>query len=171
MSRFFFFFFVVLGIESRVSSMLGKCSTTISLQSSYFSLMSSSDYRCVPLHICELFLQLINYSWSTSWIVPCVSVTIMRNATVMYIHVYQYNTLGIPILLRLKIIPALPSMVVHTSNPNTWEAETRGWWDQGQPGLHSEFNASLGYIARTCLNKTNYTFFYHRQSSHAEIEL
>jgi hypothetical protein len=44
-------------------------------------------------------------------------------------------------------------MVVHTCNPNTWEAEAEGLRVQGQPGLHSEFKACLGYMVRPCLQR------------------
>jgi hypothetical protein len=42
---------------------------------------------------------------------------------------------------------------VHASNPSTWEAENGGYGVQGHPGLHSEFEGSLGYIKRSYLKK------------------
>jgi hypothetical protein len=45
-------------------------------------------------------------------------------------------------------------MLVHNCSPSTEEAETRGSWVGGQPGLHGEFKASLSYTGRTCLKKT-----------------
>jgi hypothetical protein len=42
-------------------------------------------------------------------------------------------------------------MVDHTCNPSTQEAEARGLRLHGQPGLHSEFKANLGYIVIHCL--------------------
>jgi hypothetical protein len=42
-------------------------------------------------------------------------------------------------------------MVVHTCNLSIWEAETEEWQVKGQLGLHTKFQASLGYIARPCL--------------------
>jgi hypothetical protein len=43
-------------------------------------------------------------------------------------------------------------MVVHTYNPSTWEAEVESWV-RGQPGLHSVFQTSLGYIKKPCTKK------------------
>jgi hypothetical protein len=43
--------------------------------------------------------------------------------------------------------------MVHTSNSSTGDPEAGGSKDHGQPGLHSEFETSLGYIIRLCLNK------------------
>jgi hypothetical protein len=42
--------------------------------------------------------------------------------------------------------------VINTSNPSTGEAEAGGSHFQGQPELHSKFQASMDYIARLCLN-------------------
>ena len=45
-------------------------------------------------------------------------------------------------------------MVTHAFNPSTWEAEASGsLWDQGQPGLQSEFQDSQGYTEKLCLRK------------------
>lgn len=45
-------------------------------------------------------------------------------------------------------------MVAHVCHPSTWEAEVgESLQVQGQPGLHSEFKASLTYIKRPCLTK------------------
>jgi hypothetical protein len=44
-------------------------------------------------------------------------------------------------------------MEARASNPSTQEAEAGGLWVKGQPGLHSEFEASQCYIARPCLKK------------------
>jgi hypothetical protein len=53
----------------------------------------------------------------------------------------------------------LLGVVVHTCNPGTWEAEADGWSVQGQPGLHSEFEAKQGYTASPYLkNKQKGTF-------------
>lgn len=41
--------------------------------------------------------------------------------------------------------------------PNTWEAKAGGLWLQGQPGLHSEVQASLGYIGRAGLQNKRKT--------------
>lgn len=41
--------------------------------------------------------------------------------------------------------------------PNTWEAKAGGLWLQGQPGLHSEVQASLGYIGRARLQNKRKT--------------
>jgi hypothetical protein len=46
-------------------------------------------------------------------------------------------------------------MVVHAYNPSTQEVEARGSRVQDQPGLTSKFEASMGYIMRLCLKKTN----------------
>lgn len=44
------------------------------------------------------------------------------------------------------------SAVAHASNPNTWLTEVGGLsWVQAQPGCHSEFKATLNYIAGPCL--------------------
>lgn len=37
-------------------------------------------------------------------------------------------------------------VAVYTHNLNTWEVEARGSDIQGQPQLHSKFEASLGYM-------------------------
>jgi hypothetical protein len=47
-----------------------------------------------------------------------------------------------------------PGVVENFCNSSTWEAEAAGLWVWGQPGLHSEYEASLGYIAK-CLKKKN----------------
>jgi hypothetical protein len=45
-------------------------------------------------------------------------------------------------------------MVVHIFNPRTWEAEADGClWDWDQPGLHSEFQDSRGYVEKSWLQK------------------
>jgi hypothetical protein len=49
----------------------------------------------------------------------------------------------------------LPRMVVHSHNLSTWETEAGRLWIKGQPGLHSKFEASLGYITRSCLKQKN----------------
>jgi hypothetical protein len=43
--------------------------------------------------------------------------------------------------------------MVHTSNHCTQEIEAGGAGVEGQPGFHNEFQASLGYIARSCLKQ------------------
>ena len=52
---------------------------------------------------------------------------------------------------------------MHAFNPSTLEAEAgESLWVQGQPGLHSEFQDSLGYTEKPCLktkqNKTKTKF-------------
>jgi hypothetical protein len=42
-------------------------------------------------------------------------------------------------------------MVAHSFNPSTWEAESRG--SQDHPGLHHEFEASLGNFVIHWLKK------------------
>ena len=45
-------------------------------------------------------------------------------------------------------------MYIFIFNPSTWEAEAvRSLWVPDQPGLHSEFQDSQGYIIRLCLKK------------------
>jgi hypothetical protein len=44
-------------------------------------------------------------------------------------------------------------MVAHSCNPSTQEAKAGGLRIWGQPGLHSEFQAILGYIARPRLKQ------------------
>ena len=46
------------------------------------------------------------------------------------------------------------AVVAHTFNPSTQEAESVDFWVQGQPGLQSEFQESLGYTEKPCLKKT-----------------
>ena len=48
--------------------------------------------------------------------------------------------------------------VMQFFHASTWEAESgRSLWVQGQPGLHSEFQASGGYKVRSCLkNKAKF---------------
>jgi hypothetical protein len=47
-------------------------------------------------------------------------------------------------------------MVVYTFNPGTPEAqEGRSLGVQGQPGLHSKFQNSQGYIEKLCLKKAD----------------
>jgi hypothetical protein len=45
-------------------------------------------------------------------------------------------------------------MVGHACSHSTRKSETEGWQVQGQPGLHSEFQASLSNVAMPCLKKT-----------------
>jgi hypothetical protein len=52
---------------------------------------------------------------------------------------------------RQPISYLLPDMLAHTCNPITWEAETKGLTVQGQPGVHSKFQANLDY--RNLLSK------------------
>jgi hypothetical protein len=49
-------------------------------------------------------------------------------------------------------------MVTYAYNPSIQEAEAGGPQVWGQPGLHSELKASLGYIARPCLKKKKSSF-------------
>jgi hypothetical protein len=47
-------------------------------------------------------------------------------------------------------------VVAHTCNPSTWEAEAGRLQIWGQPELHSELEAILGYIETSCVkNKQN----------------
>ena len=46
--------------------------------------------------------------------------------------------------------------MVHICHPSTWEMEAGGSGVQGHPWLHSEFEASLGYM-RPCLKTINST--------------
>lgn len=39
-------------------------------------------------------------------------------------------------------------MVAHAHKPSTWDAEMGGSQVQDQPGLESEFRASLDYVAK-----------------------
>jgi hypothetical protein len=43
--------------------------------------------------------------------------------------------------------------VVHACNPSTQETKGGGLRVPGQPRLHREFKASIGYIVRPCLKK------------------
>jgi hypothetical protein len=43
--------------------------------------------------------------------------------------------------------------VVHACNPSTWKAETGVLHAWGQTGLHSEFQANLGYRRGLCLGR------------------
>jgi hypothetical protein len=45
-------------------------------------------------------------------------------------------------------------VVTHASKPSSQEVEVGGSKVQGQPGLHSEFQGSLGYIVRSCLKES-----------------
>lgn len=47
-------------------------------------------------------------------------------------------------------------MLVHICNQNTWEVEAGGSEVQGHPWLHSEFEASLGYV-RLCFKQTDFS--------------
>lgn len=43
-------------------------------------------------------------------------------------------------------------MMMRTCNPNLWEVKVGGLLqDQGQPGLHSEFQTTQDYVVRPCL--------------------
>jgi hypothetical protein len=44
-------------------------------------------------------------------------------------------------------------MLTHVYNLNTHEAETKGSRVQGQPGVHSKFQASLSYIVKPYVKK------------------
>jgi hypothetical protein len=46
-------------------------------------------------------------------------------------------------------------MAVYVYNHSIQEPEAVGPWVQGQASLYSEFQASLGYEARSCLKKKN----------------
>lgn len=49
-------------------------------------------------------------------------------------------------------VKAGPGVTMHAFNPHTWETEAGGSLEiQGQPSLHSELQASQGYIKRPCL--------------------
>jgi hypothetical protein len=50
-----------------------------------------------------------------------------------------------------------PTIVVHAYNPSTQEVEAGGSQVQGQLGLHQEFKASQGYIAKVSLKRTKTT--------------
>jgi hypothetical protein len=57
-------------------------------------------------------------------------------------------------------------MLVHICNPSTREAEARGRGVENQPGLHSEFKASLGYIVGPCFqNKQTKRWLGQRKAS------
>jgi hypothetical protein len=45
-------------------------------------------------------------------------------------------------------------MMAHTCDLSTQKVEDRGSGVQGQPGLHSEYQTSLGYVVRLAKNKT-----------------
>jgi hypothetical protein len=47
-----------------------------------------------------------------------------------------------------------PCVVAHTCNTSSWKTKAGGLQIQVQPGLHTEFQASLGSTARPCLKKT-----------------
>jgi hypothetical protein len=53
------------------------------------------------------------------------------------------------LFIRKQVNPKKESIY----NPSTWEAEAGKSQIGGQPGLHSNFKASLDYIARSCLKK------------------
>jgi hypothetical protein len=55
----------------------------------------------------------------------------------------------------IKKVKRWLGMVVHTCNASTWEGEAGELCIQGQPGLHSKFQTSLGYTVRYCLKKAN----------------
>jgi hypothetical protein len=46
-------------------------------------------------------------------------------------------------------------MVVHSVIPATQEAKAGGSQVQGQPELHSKFQASLCWVTRSCLKNQN----------------
>jgi hypothetical protein len=48
-------------------------------------------------------------------------------------------------------------MVICTYTPHTWEVEAGRSQVQDQPGLHSEFQANLSYIANPVLKKKKKT--------------
>jgi hypothetical protein len=48
-------------------------------------------------------------------------------------------------------------MLAHTCKSSIWKVEGGGSWVWGQPGLHGEFQATLGYIARV----VPYSFYFH----------
>ena len=52
-----------------------------------------------------------------------------------------------------KVIPK-PGMAAHACNLRTSEADTGGLRVQRQPGLYSEFQASLSHVMRPCLRGT-----------------
>jgi hypothetical protein len=59
----------------------------------------------------------------------------------------------------LKKSRCKPCMVAYTCNPSTWEARAGGSKVQSQPGLHSKFKASLGYVVGPYLIKKVVAWF------------
>jgi hypothetical protein len=68
----------------------------------------------------------------------------------------------------LKILFHQLVLVVHACNPSTQEVEAGGSRVSGQPGLHIDFEANLGYIARFFLKtgKKPIIFYHMIQQSH-----
>jgi hypothetical protein len=65
----------------------------------------------------------------------------------------QSQILGWACLQPFQTFSYVPGVVVRAWDPSTWEMEAEGSGVWGQPGFHSEFWASLSYIAKACLKK------------------
>jgi hypothetical protein len=65
-----------------------------------------------------------------------------------FIDLFFYTQSSFSLILYIKNNVCLqPSnMVVYINNPSSQETEIGGLWGHGQYGLHSKFEASLGYI-------------------------
>jgi hypothetical protein len=90
---------------------------------------------------------MIHFSEYIPIVKECMTVSAFSN-----IHLPQSQVSQI-VNAALPKTPKEASHAVQDCDPSTQESETGRLLVQGHTKLHSEFEASLGYIARSCLKK------------------
>lgn len=90
--------------------------------------------------------------WWYKWEISCMFQHVKTNT--IFCNVVHFMKYRIHLIFHYKIDIHLPGLVVHAWNPRTQESEVRvlsGVW--GQTGLHSESNARMNCMVRSCLKR------------------